>query len=79
MMRCEEGKLDRNMQPGRGPALIPVKEFANRLGCSLSTARKLCYARTVSTVKYSKSLMVVESEVGRLISENLTPALTGTE
>jgi hypothetical protein len=54
--------------------LISIEEFANRMGCSISTARKLAYGRRISTVKFNKNLMVPASEVDRLIAENLTPA-----
>ena len=54
--------------------LISIEEFANRMGCSLSTARKLAYGRRISTVKFNKNLMVPAEEVNRLIAENLTPA-----
>jgi excisionase family DNA binding protein len=64
--------VNRNVQ---APSLITVKELANQLGVSLSTARKLCYSRTVATVKFNKLLMVPGSEVTRLIEENLTPAI----
>lgn len=62
-----------------GAFLISIEQFANQLGCSLSTARKLAYGRKISTVKYSRNLMVPASEVDRLISENLTPAIGGGE
>jgi hypothetical protein len=57
-----------------GALLISIEEFANRMGCSLSTARKLAYGRRISTVKFTKNLMVPAAEVDRLIAENLTPA-----
>lgn len=62
-----------------GALLISIEEFANRTGCSISTARKLAYRRRISTVKFTKNLMVPAGEVDRLISENLTPALAGEE
>ena len=58
-----------------GPALISVSEFAARMGISLSTARRLCYTRTVATVKFNRSLLVPVTEVDRLIQAHLQPAL----
>jgi hypothetical protein len=58
-----------------GALLISIEEFANRTGCSISTARKLAYGRRISTVKFTKNLMVPAGEVERLIAENLTPAI----
>ena len=66
-------------QGAPGAVLISVQDFADRLGISTSTARKLCYSRTVATVKFNKSLLVPAREIDRLISENLTPALGGGE
>jgi hypothetical protein len=62
-----------------GALLISIEEFANRTGCSISTARKLAYGRRISTVKFTKNLMVPAGEVDRLIAENLTPALADGE
>jgi hypothetical protein len=61
-----------------GPALISVSEFASRMGISLSTARRLCYTRTVATVKFNRSLLVPVTEVDRLIQTHLQPALPAT-
>jgi hypothetical protein len=62
-----------------GPALISVSEFAGRMGISLSTARRLCYTRTVATVKFNRSLLVPVTEVDRLIQAHLQPALPAAE
>jgi hypothetical protein len=59
--------------------LLSVRDFADRMGISPSTARKLCYSRAVATVKFNKSLLVPAEEIDRLISENLTPALSAAE
>lgn len=56
-----------------GPALISVSEFAVRMGISLTTARRLCYAHTVATVKFNRSLLVPVTEVDRLIQAHLQP------
>jgi hypothetical protein len=58
-----------------GPALISVSAFAGRMGISLSTARRLCYTRTVATVKLNRSLLIPVTEVDRLIQAHLQPAL----
>jgi Helix-turn-helix domain len=73
----EEGCIVENKQIGGspGPALISVSEFAGRMGISLSTARRLCYTRTVATVKFNRSLLVPVAEVDRLIQAHLQPAL----
>jgi excisionase family DNA binding protein len=63
-------------QQGNGTILLSVREFARRLGISISTARKLCYTRTISNVKFNKSLLIPVTEIDRLIEENLTPALS---
>ena len=62
-----------------GQALISVSEFAGRMGISLSTARRLCYTRTVATVKFNRSLLVPVTEVDRLIQAHLQPALPAAE
>lgn len=67
----------RKAQTSTGALLISIEEFARRMGCSLSTARKLAYGRRISTVKVTKNLMVPVAEVDRLIAENLTPAIGG--
>jgi hypothetical protein len=57
-----------------GAVLISVRDFASRMGISTSTAKKLCYARTVATVKFNKSLLVPAAEVDRLIQRHIRPA-----
>jgi hypothetical protein len=59
--------------------LISIEEFANRTGCSISTARKLAYERRISTVKFTKNLMVPAGEVEKLIQKHIKPALDGGE
>lgn len=59
--------------------LISIGEFANRTGCSVSTARKLAYGRKISTVKFNKNLMVPATEVDRLIQRHIRPAQEGGE
>lgn len=60
-------------------ALLSIKDFARRMGCSDSLARKLCYGRRVASVKFSRNLMIPASEIDRLIRENLTPARSDRE
>ena len=62
-----------------GAVLISVRDFASRMGISTSTAKKLCYARAVATVKFNKSLLVPAAEVDRLIQKHIKPALEGGE
>jgi predicted site-specific integrase-resolvase len=57
------------------PELLPVKDFAARLGVSVWTARSWCYRGTVASVKIGSKLLVPIGEVGRIISENMRPRL----
>jgi len=62
-----------------GAKLLSIRDFAEQMGCSISLARKLCYGRKVASVKFSRNLMVLASEVDRLISENVRPALSNAD
>jgi hypothetical protein len=53
--------------------LLPVKNFAARLGVSVWTARGWCYRGTVASVKIGSKLLVPVGEVDRVISENIRP------
>lgn len=57
------------------PELLPVKNFAARLGVSIWTARGWCYRRTVASVKIGSKLLVPVGEIDRIISENMRPRL----
>jgi predicted site-specific integrase-resolvase len=57
------------------PELLPVKNFAARLGVSVWTARNWCYRGTVASVKIGTKLLVPTDEVQRIISENMRPRL----
>ncbi len=57
------------------PVLLSISEFAARMGISVSTARRLCYARGVTSVKFNRSLLVPATEVQRLIEAHLRQAL----
>jgi len=57
------------------PELLPVKNFAAKLGVSIWTARSWAYAGRISSCKISRSLLIPASEVDRLISENLRPRI----
>jgi predicted site-specific integrase-resolvase len=56
--------------------LLPVKQFADRLGISIWTARQWCYAGRVASVKLGVKLLVPEQEAERMVVENLRPAVT---
>ena len=58
------------------PELLPVKNFAARLGVSVWTARGWCYRGTVASVKIGRKLLVPAGEVHRMISENLRPRVS---
>jgi hypothetical protein len=58
------------------PRLLPVKGFAAQSGFSLWTIRQWAYSGRIASVKLGKGrLMIPASELDRLISENLRPAL----
>jgi excisionase family DNA binding protein len=57
--------------------LLPISEFAKRLGISVWTARGWAYRGLISSVKLGKLLQIPASEVGRLVAENFRPALDG--
>lgn len=57
------------------PELLPVKNFAARLGISIWTARGWCYRGTVASVKIGSKLLVPVGEIDRIISENMRPRL----
>jgi Helix-turn-helix domain len=84
-MMAISGQLRRGMSPMRNAKVAPhallisIEEFANRTGCSVSTARKLAYGRRISTVKFNKNLMVPAAEVDRLIQKHIKPALDSEE
>jgi DNA-binding transcriptional regulator YiaG len=59
--------------------VIAIAEFADRLGISVHCARNWAYQRKISSTKLGKLLFIPVGEIDRLIQENLTPALTGTE
>jgi excisionase family DNA binding protein len=56
--------------------LLPISEFAKRLGISVWTARGWAYRGLISSVKLGKLLQIPASEVGRLVAENFRPALS---
>ena len=55
--------------------LLPIQDFADRLGISVWTARAMAYRGEISSVKLGRRLQVPASEVQRLIKENLRPRL----
>jgi hypothetical protein len=57
------------------PRLLTIQMFAMQMGCSIWTARAWAYRGRISSVKIGARLMVPPSEIDRLISENLKPAL----
>lgn len=57
------------------PELLPVKDFAAKLGVSIWTARGWAYSGRISSCKISRSLLIPASEVPRLIAENLRPRI----
>jgi predicted site-specific integrase-resolvase len=57
------------------PVLIPVADAAAMLGISIWTARRWCYEGVVASANVGKKLFIPPSEIERLVSENLRPAL----
>jgi excisionase family DNA binding protein len=57
----------------QGLQLLRIQDFAARLGISVWTARAWAYAGKISSVKVGARLQVPESEVARIITENLRP------
>lgn len=57
------------------PDLLPIKDFAARLGVSIWTARGWAYEGRISSCKISRSLLIPATEVTRLISENMRPRI----
>jgi excisionase family DNA binding protein len=53
--------------------LHPVKLAAERLGVSIWTLRKKAYMGDVASVKIGTKLLIPESELERLVQENLRP------
>lgn len=57
------------------PDLLPIKDFAARLGVSIWTARGWAYSGRIASCKISRSLLIPTTEVSRLINENLRPRI----
>jgi hypothetical protein len=57
------------------PRLLTIQMFAVQMGCSVWTARAWAYSGRIASVKIGVRLMVPPSEIDRLISENLRPAM----
>jgi predicted site-specific integrase-resolvase len=57
------------------PDLVPIKDFAERLGVSIWTARSWVYQGRISSCKISRSVLIPTTEVSRLICENLRPRI----
>ena len=55
--------------------LIPVQEWADSMGLSVWTARKMAYGGKIASVKIGKLLMIPAGEAERLIGERLRPAI----
>lgn len=55
--------------------LIPVQAWADSMGLSVWTARKMAYEGRIASVKLGKLLMIPPGEAERLIGENLRPAM----
>jgi hypothetical protein len=58
-----------------GADLLSMRDFAARMGIAISTARRLCYARTVASVRFNRSILIPATEVDRLIRTHLRSAL----
>jgi len=54
--------------------MLTVAEAAHRLGVKEATLRLWIYQRRLGHVKLGRAVRVPESEVDRLIRENLIPA-----
>jgi len=65
------------------PRLLTLRQFAQRLGVSVHTARLWARHRKVSTIRFGHRrgcrIQIPESEVSRLISEGTVPAASGSE
>ncbi len=72
----KRGSYIHGMQGG-DVELLPISEFAKRLGISVWTARSWAYRGLVASVKLGKLLQIPASEASRLVSENFRPALNG--
>jgi len=55
--------------------LVSVAEAAGRLGLSIWTLRNWAYAGKVASCKLGSRLLIPESEIERLISESMRPAV----
>ena len=51
--------------------LLFISEFAAQMGISVSTARRLCYARGVASVNFNRPLLAPTIDVQRLIEAHL--------
>jgi hypothetical protein len=56
--------------------LLSIKDFGALLGVSLRTVRGWDYKGRVASVKLGARMMIPVTELDRLISENLRPALS---
>jgi len=55
--------------------LIPVQSWADSMGLSVWTARRMAYEGKIASVKLGKLLMIPAGEAERIISERLRPAI----
>jgi len=53
--------------------LHPVKDAARQLGISVWTLRKKTYEGEVASVKFGAKLLIPESEIERVIREEMRP------
>jgi excisionase family DNA binding protein len=57
--------------------LVPVKEWARIMGISVWTARQWAYSGKISSHKLGAKLSIPVSEVDRICSESVRPAVAG--
>jgi len=55
--------------------MLSISEVAGRLGLAPVTVRAWAAARRIASVKLGRARRIPESEVSRLLQENLIPAL----
>lgn len=58
---------------------ISVADFARGIGVCQGTIRKWMKDRKITYVKYGYAVRIPESEIDRLIKENLRPATAETD
>jgi excisionase family DNA binding protein len=62
-----------NKQENSGENLLTVVEFCKRLGMSEHWGRKMLALKKLAVVRLGRSIRIPESELVRLVRENLRP------